>query len=162
MSSLCALLGIQHPIIQAPMVGVSTPALAAAVSEASEYVPGVTESVTSAAEALALGQGVCQDHAHALIACAHVHGLPARYVSGYLHSNADGSPHDAAHAWAEIHVGSLGWVGFDAANACCPDDRYVRLGSGYDAPDAAPVRGTTFGSGEESLDVRVQVEEMEQ
>ena len=135
---------------------------AAAVSEAIEYVPGVTESVTSAAEALALGQGVCQDHAHALIACAHVHGLPARYVSGYLHSNADGSPHDAAHAWAEIHVGSLGWVGFDAANACCPDDRYVRLGSGYDAPDAAPVRGTTFGSGEESLDVRVQVEEMEQ
>ena len=136
--------------------------LAAAVSEAIEYVPGVTETVTTAAEALALGQGVCQDHAHALIACAHVHGLPARYVSGYLHSNADGSPHDAAHAWAELHVGSLGWVGFDAANACCPDDRYVRLGSGYDAPDAAPVRGTTFGSGEESLDVRVQVEEMEQ
>ena len=136
--------------------------LSAAVSEAIEYVPGVTESLTTAAEALALGQGVCQDHAHALIACAHVHGMPARYVSGYLHSNADGSPHDAAHAWAEIHVGSLGWVGFDAANACCPDDRYVRLGSGYDAQDAAPVRGTTFGPGQESLDVRVQVEEMSQ
>ncbi len=136
--------------------------LSAAVSEAIAYMPGVTEAATSAAEALELGQGVCQDHAHAMIACAHAHGLPARYVSGYLHSNAEGEPHDAAHAWAEIHVGSLGWVGFDAANACCPNDRYVRLGSGYDAPDAAPVRGLTFGSGEESLDVRVQVEEMEQ
>ena len=136
--------------------------LSAAVSEAISYVPGVTESATTAAEALALGQGVCQDHAHALIACAHVLGMPARYVSGYLHSSADGTPHDAAHAWAEIHVGSLGWVGFDAANGCCPDDRYVRLGSGYDAQDAAPVRGTTFGLGAESLDVRVQVEEMEQ
>ena len=111
---------------------------------------------------LALGQGVCQDHAHALIAIARERGLPARYVSGYLHVTSDGAAHDAAHAWAEIHVGALGWVGFDAANACCPDDRYVRLGSGYDADDAAPVRGTTFGSGQESLDVRVQVEEMSQ
>lgn len=34
MSSLCTLLDIRHPIIQAPMVGVSTPALAAAVSNA--------------------------------------------------------------------------------------------------------------------------------
>jgi len=136
--------------------------LAAAVSAAIAYMPGVTQSHTTAAEALALGQGVCQDHAHALIACARERGLPARYVSGYLHSDAGGLPHDAAHAWAEIHVGALGWVGFDAANGCCPDDRYVRLGSGLDAQDAAPVRGTTFGPGEESLDVRVQVEEMEQ
>ncbi len=136
--------------------------LAAAVSQAIAFVPGATGSHTSAAEALALGQGVCQDHAHALIACARECGLPARYVSGYLHSNAGGEPHDAAHAWAEIHVGTLGWVGFDAANACCPDDRYVRLGSGLDAQDAAPVSGTTFGLGEESLCVRVQVEEMGQ
>lgn len=92
-----------------------------------------------------------------MIACAHLHGLPARYVSGYLHSSADGEPHDAAHAWTEIHVGSLGWVGFDAANACCPDARYVRLGSGYDAQDAAPVRGLTVGSGAESMDVRLRV-----
>ncbi|MTH34196.1 transglutaminase family protein [Paracoccus limosus] len=136
--------------------------LAAAVNEAIEYVPGVTEAATSAAEALALGQGVCQDHAHALIACARERGLPARYVSGYLHSSDDGKPHEAAHAWTEIHVGPLGWVGFDAANACCPDDRYVRLGSGLDAQDAAPVRGMAFGQGVEALAVRVHVEEVPQ
>lgn len=136
--------------------------LSAAVHGAIAYVPGATEAWTSAAEALALGQGVCQDHAHALIACARARGLPARYVSGYLHSSIDGTPHDAAHAWAEIHVGPLGWVGFDAANACCPDDRYVRLASGYDAQDAAPVRGMAFGPSKESLDVRVHVEEIQQ
>lgn len=136
--------------------------LSAAVSDAIRYRPGVTEIWTTAAEALALGEGVCQDHAHALIACARARGLPARYVSGYLHTSIDGTPHDAAHAWAEIHTGPLGWVGFDAANRCCPDDRYVRLGSGYDAGDAAPVSGVTLGQGIESLDVRVAVEEMDQ
>lgn len=136
--------------------------LSSVVSEAIRYRPGVTETSTTAAEALALGEGVCQDHAHALISLARLSGLPARYVSGYLHSNIAGTPHDAAHAWAEIHTGTLGWVGFDAANHCCPDDRYVRLGSGYDAADAAPIAGTTVGRGGESLEVRVAVEEMEQ
>lgn len=134
--------------------------LSAAVAEAIAYEPGVTQAATSAAEALALGRGVCQDHAHALISCARERGLPARYASGYLHSTDDGTPHEAAHAWAEIHVGPLGWVGFDAANACCPDDRYVRLGSGFDAQDAAPVRGMAFGQGTEALVVRVHVEEV--
>src|SRR5690606_11899796 len=126
------------------------------------FRPGVTETHTTAAEAFALGQGVCQDHAHALITVARLRELPARYVSGYLHSTADGQAHEAAHAWAEIHVGNLGWVGFDAANRCCPDERYVRLGSGLDASDAAPIRGVAMGTGAERLAIRVQVEEMEQ
>ncbi|WP_265502231.1 transglutaminase family protein [Paracoccus beibuensis] len=132
------------------------------VSDRIAFRPGVTKSGTTAAEALALGEGVCQDHTHALIAIARTRGLPARYVSGYLHSTIDGKAHDAAHAWAEIHVGQLGWVGFDAANRCCPDERYVRLGSGADASDAAPIRGVALGTGAEELDVRVRVEEMTQ
>ena len=136
--------------------------LSAQISGAIRFRPGVTQTWTTAAQALALGEGVCQDHAHALIAAARARGLPARYVSGYLHSNLDGQPHDAAHAWAEIYTGTLGWVGFDAANQCCPDDRYVRLGSGFDAGDAAPISGSATGQGAESLDVRVAVEDMDQ
>ncbi|MDP5306684.1 transglutaminase family protein [Paracoccus spongiarum] len=135
--------------------------LSAAVSDRIAYRPGVTEAATTAAEALEQGEGVCQDHAHVLIALARLHELPARYVSGYLHSTSDGTAHDAAHAWAEIHVEGLGWVGFDAANACCPDERYVRLGSGLDAPDAAPIRGIALGQGAERLSVAVQVEDVE-
>lgn len=135
--------------------------LSAAVSDAIVYAPGQTGFHTTAAEALAQGKGVCQDHAHALIAVARRHELPARYVSGYLHSTAQGEGHEAAHAWAEIHVQGLGWVGFDPANRCCPDERYVRLGSGLDASDAAPIRGIAAGQGAETLDVAVNVEEVE-
>lgn len=133
--------------------------LSAAVSGAIAYAPGRTVFHTTAAEALEQGEGVCQDHAHALIAVARRHGLPARYVSGYLHVTGDAQ--EAAHAWAEIHVGSLGWVGFDPANRCCPDDRYVRLGSGLDASDAAPIRGIAAGQGIETMEIAVSVEDLE-
>jgi transglutaminase-like putative cysteine protease len=129
------------------------------IADAIAYRPGATHMMTTAAEALALGEGVCQDHAHALIAAARAVGMPARYVSGYLHADAEGNAHDAAHAWAELWVDTLGWVGFDPANRCCPDERYIRLGSGYDARDAAPIRGIAQGpgAGGETLDVTVAV-----
>lgn len=136
--------------------------LSGAVAEAIDYRPGVTSAHTTAAEALALGEGVCQDHAHALIAIARRHDLPARYVSGYLQANGEGEPHEAAHAWAEIWIEGLGWVGFDPANGCCPDDRYIRLGSGLDAQDAAPIKGISRGSGAEILDVTVAVQAVQQ
>ena len=128
-----------------------------AVAEAIAYRPGVTHAHTTAAEALALGEGVCQDHAHTLISLARTIGLPARYVSGYLHADAYGNEHEAAHAWAEVWVEGLGWIGFDAANRCCPDERYVRLGSGYDAQDAAPIRGIAMGASHEEMNVAVAV-----
>jgi transglutaminase-like putative cysteine protease len=149
-------------LAEAAMVGADGPLEAAhrlsrAVEAAIAYRPGVTHAHTTAAEALALGEGVCQDHAHALIAVARARGLPARYVSGYLHSGADGAAHEAAHAWAEVWIDGLGWIGFDPANGCCPDDRYIRLGSGLDAQDASPIRGIARGPGVERLDVTVAV-----
>lgn len=137
-------------------------ALARAVHEAVDYAPGQTQSQTTAAEALARRQGVCQDHAQVLIALARRRGLPARYVSGYLLADAEGKPHEAAHAWAEIWVAGLGWVGFDAANACCPDARFIRLGAGFDAADAAPIRGIARGDAAESLEVAVAVSQQQQ
>jgi transglutaminase-like putative cysteine protease len=131
-------------------------AMAGAVAEAIVWTPDVTVAQTTAAEALAQGKGVCQDHAHALIAVARAGGVPARYVTGYL-LTGEGVSGEAAHAWAELWVDGLGWVGFDAANACCPDDRYVRLGSGCDAAEAAPIRGTARSPGAERMDVSVQV-----
>ncbi len=135
--------------------------LSARVSDAIAYKPGATKAHTTAAEALALGEGVCQDHAQALIALARHLGLPSRYVSGYLLADGDGVAHEAAHAWAEVSLPGLGWVGFDPANRCCPDARYIRLGSGLDAADAAPIKGTARGPGQESLNVSVSVSETE-
>lgn len=131
--------------------------LSASVADRIAYRPGATEAATTATQALALGQGVCQDHAHVLIAAARAAGLPARYVSGYLFADADGRPHEAAHAWAELWVEGLGWIGFDPANQSCPDERYIRIGSGFDAADAAPIRGVATGAATEQMKVEVAV-----
>jgi len=137
-------------------------ALSLAISEAVAYSPGVTSETTTAAEALAEGKGVCQDQTHALIAAALTVDMPARYVTGYLFATEDTEGAEASHAWAELYVSGLGWVGFDPTNQCCPDEKYIRLGSGADAEDAAPIRGVTIGVSEETLDVSVAVQQAAQ
>jgi len=137
-------------------------ALAGAVSDSLAYAPGSTHAHSTAAEALEQRAGVCQDHAQVLIGLARRRGMPARYVTGYLQADAEGRAQEAAHAWAELWVPTLGWVGFDPANRCCPDERYIRLGSGLDAADAAPIRGLARGDGTEALEVAVAVEAQQQ
>jgi len=129
-----------------------------AVRDAVDYEIGATNAHTTAAEALKDGRGVCQDHAHLFISVARVLGLPARYVSGYL-LTGDNEPADANHAWAEVWLESLGWVGFDATNRICPTERYVRLTTGLDAAFAAPIRGSRLGIANEELDVIVEVQQ---
>jgi len=130
-----------------------------AVNDAVRYQIGGTDVATTAEAALAAGQGVCQDHAHVFIGAARLLGVPARYVSGYLMMD-DRVDQDAGHAWAEAHVPGLGWVGFDVSNRTCPDARYVRVASGGDYRDAAPVSGITFGqSGDSGLVVSLSVEQ---
>lgn len=137
-------------------------ALSTAVSAAIQYTPGQTKHGTTAAEALALGRGVCQDHAHALIAAALSVEIPARYVTGYLFSTEDATAPEASHAWAELWSPELGWVGFDPSNGICTNDCYIRIGSGGDASEAAPIRGVSQGGGEEALDIAVSVTQAQQ
>lgn len=130
--------------------------LSALIRERVAYETGRTNSRTTAEEAVGLGAGVCQDHAHIFIAAARASGIPARYVSGYLLMN-DRIEQEATHAWAEAHVEGLGWVGFDVSNGISPDPRYVRVATGSDYRDAAPVTGISFGGMEEVLRVDVAV-----
>jgi transglutaminase-like putative cysteine protease len=120
-----------------------------------EYVSRATMAETSASEALALGRGVCQDHAHVFIAAARAMGVPARYVTGYLQAEKTGA--QETHAWAEAFAPDLGWIGFDPANRQCPTAEYVRLCTGLDAAHAAPVRGCVSPGAGESLSVAVEV-----
>ena len=133
-------------------------ALSALVLETLPYQIGETHATTAAEEALLQGFGVCQDHAHVFIAAARAGGWPARYISGYLFTE-DNALQEAAHAWAEVHVEGLGWVGFDISNGISPDPRYVRVACGLDYADCAPVSGLRFGSGEEMLDVTLRIEQ---
>lgn len=133
-------------------------ALSQAVLGAVTYAPGHTDVGTTAEEALSAGRGVCQDHAHIFIGAARLLGVPARYVSGYLLIEGR-TEQEAGHGWAEAHVDGLGWVGFDVSNGISPDARYVRVASGRDYGEAAPVTGITWGQTASTLSVSLAVEQ---
>jgi transglutaminase-like putative cysteine protease len=132
-------------------------ALMLGVGEAVAYEKNHSTVHTTAAEALAAGRGVCQDHAHLFIAAARQLGVPARYVSGYLGRGEGPQQTTASHAWVEALVPDLGWVSFDCANGISATEAYVRVAVGLDYADAGPVRGVRTGGGEEALDVKVQL-----
>lgn len=131
-------------------------ALSAAVAQAVTYSKGTTEVSMSAEDVLGAGTGVCQDHAHVFISAARHLGYPARYVSGYLMLD-DRIDQEASHAWAEAWTEGLGWIGFDISNGICPDARYVRVATGLDYREAAPVSGLRYGAGTETLEVNLEV-----
>lgn len=129
-------------------------ALAERIADEVAYEKGMTDAHTCAAEALAAGKGVCQDQAHILIAAARTLKISARYVTGYLALETEDES-EAHHAWAEVWLEGLGWVGFDVANNICPTDSYVRLTTGLDAASSAPITGSRRGGGKEILFVSV-------
>ena len=133
-------------------------ALSSLVLATITYQTDRTHIGTTAEEALRAGHGVCQDHAHVFITAARLLGYPARYVSGYL-MLTDRIAQDASHAWAEVHLDDIGWVGFDVSNGISPDERHVRIATGLDYSEAAPVSGLRFGDTTESMVVTLQVEQ---
>jgi transglutaminase-like putative cysteine protease len=118
----------------------------------SDDAPGAA----NAAEAFALKHGPSRDLSHIFIGAAHCLGIPARYVGGYFHGD-DGTAVQAGHAWVEAFAPGLGWIAFDPAIGFCPTDSHVRVAIGLDSLGAAPVRGTRYGPGTESLAVAIKV-----
>ncbi len=130
--------------------------ISAATSDAVRWEEGHTDSSSTAEEALHARTGVCQDHAHIFITTCRRLGIPARYISGYLLRD-DTEEQAASHAWAEAHVPDVGWIGFDVSNGISPDERYVRLATGLDYRDAAPIAGIRAGGGDEELSVGLRI-----
>lgn len=132
--------------------------LAEHIFGAVRYQSGATVVTSTASDALALGQGVCQDHAHLFLACCHAHGIPARYVSGYIDPGDTG--HAASHAWVDAWAEDkdyVGWISIDVTHARLMTDAYCRLAIGRDYDAAAPVRGVRRGGGHESMAVDVKI-----
>ena len=131
-------------------------ALSELVRERVKYQKDISHTSWDAEQVLTDGVGVCQDQAHVFIAVARELGAPARYVSGYLRLDST-EEQEAMHAWAEVWIDELGWVGFDISNAVCPDERYVLVATGADYAEAAPVRGCQIGGSGETLTVEIAV-----
>jgi transglutaminase-like putative cysteine protease len=122
-----------------------------------EYRSGSTSVETTAAQALAQQCGVCQDQAHVFIAAARSLEIPARYVVGYLRDDSRPDSEHDPHAWAEAWIEGVGWIGFDPTLGYCPMEGHVRVCSGLDAADAAPIRGVMVGGGETALSHDVKI-----
>jgi len=127
------------------------------------YKPLSTDVATSALQALAQGQGVCQDFAHLMIGALRSLGLAARYVSGYLLTQPPpGQPRlvgaDASHAWVAVWCPLHGWVALDPTNAVPVGQDHVTLAWGRDYADVAPLRGVIRGGGTAPPVVAVTVE----
>ena len=128
--------------------------LAEEIAQRVKYRPGTTEVTSTASEALALGNGVCQDHAHLMLACCRLRGVPARYVSGYIEPGK--GPHGASHAWVDVWLGT-GWISVDVTHAAFASEIYCRLAAARDYEAAAQIRGRRIGGLEEKLNVSVTV-----
>lgn len=133
------------------------------------YVRSSTAVNTTAAASFDLGSGVCQDHAHIFITCCRSLGVPARYVSGYLFTeDTEGVPPSAkghlmeSHAWADAYVPEAGWISFDVSNGVRASEYHVRLATGLDYKDASPVSGVRIGGGLETMEVSVEVQQIQQ
>lgn len=131
----------------------------ALVREHMTYRAGETGVATTASQAWAARTGVCQDFAHLTVAVLRRTGIPARYVSGYLHPSVQPQVGDTvvgeSHAWVEAWVGS--WLPIDPTNGAVVDERHVLVGRGRDYRDVSPLRGVYAGSGGSTLRVAVEI-----
>ena len=124
-----------------------------------DYVPGTTGVHSSGLDALREGKGVCQDFAHLSLIMLRSMGIPARYVSGYLHPSSEAEVGDTidgqSHAWIQAWTG--GWWHYDPTNDSEVNEQYVSVGVGRDYSDVAPLKGLYSGEGSTDLDVVVEV-----
>jgi transglutaminase-like putative cysteine protease len=133
--------------------------LAGLVHDRVEYVPGSTGVQHTAAEVWQQKKGVCQDIAHVTLALLRAAGVPARYVSGYLHPGAEPvlgeTVKGESHAWIEAWLGE--WWGFDPTNGVPAGERHVLVARGRDYSDVPPLKGVYAGGGSQHLRVSVTV-----
>lgn len=128
------------------------------VFESFYYDPEATDVDSPIAHALESRKGVCQDFAQIMLALLRPLGLPARYVSGYMfHSKEDQSAEGASHAWVEVFLPHIGWVGFDPTNNMLAGQRHIRVALGRDYADVPPTRGLFKGEAQSELMVSVRV-----
>jgi len=131
-----------------------------------EYVPGSTDNATPLAAVWRQRKGVCQDFAHILLSVLRTGGIPSRYVCGYIESAAPQTSGRslvgsiATHAWVEVLIPGMQWVGIDPTNNCWCGDQHITVSYGRDFRDAAPVRGTFKTSGAQTMKVKVLVKRL--
>ncbi len=126
------------------------------MGQLNERVELVEDAPTRLPDAvLAKGQASLADLVDLFAAATRALDIPTRVIGGLIFRDG-GEEQSAGHQWIEAYVGpSLGWIGFDAAENCCPTDRWIRITAGLDTLDVAPIRGVRSHVGEETVSTRI-------
>jgi transglutaminase-like putative cysteine protease len=161
-------LGFRGPVCQTPLLepllqqlqprpgarlGDTVLAVSAFIKTHFTYAPAVTHASSPVDDVLRQGKGVCQDFAHLMIAVLRSFSIPARYVSGYLYRPGQESQ---SHAWCEVWLPRLGWVGMDPTHDRPINELNVKVAAGRDFTDVPPNKGVYRGVAQESIFVRVE------
>ena len=131
------------------------------VRERITYQSGATDVTTTAAQAWAAGQGVCQDYTHATLSLLRAARIPARYVSGYLHTEEPAVGETVvgeSHAWVEYW--DAGWHAVDPTNDRAVGSAHVVVARGRDYADVPPLKGIYAGGQSEGLGVSVEITQL--
>lgn len=116
-----------------------------------------TTVCTKANEVADIKRGVCQDFAHLFIGICRAQGIAARYVSGYLHQGVGYHGDAFLHAWVEVLIPNVGWIGFDPTNNLLADEHYIKISHGVDYNDCTPIKGALRYSGSMQTNYKVKV-----
>lgn len=122
------------------------------------FKTGVTNVNTKLKEIIEKRHGVCQDFTHLFCAISRSNGVPARYVSGYLHQGNGYFGDSQMHAWAEAYVPEIGWIGFDPTNNLLANTNHIKVAHGKDYNDCSPLRGVVYTTGENTTSHSVKVD----
>ena len=128
------------------------------VNKEFKYKKGITNVFTDVDEVWELKSGVCQDFTNILLQIIRLAGIPARYVSGYVHGTGRIRGAFATHAWVEFYIPLFGWLGIDPTNNCIADINHIRLSVGRNYNDCSPVKGIFKGNQTQKMDIKVSLD----
>jgi transglutaminase-like putative cysteine protease len=128
------------------------------IHEHFQYARDVTLATSPVDDVLEKGKGVCQDFTHLMLALLRSFGVPARYVSGYVHRP---NKESQSHAWCEVWLPELGWLGVDPTNDQVVNEHFVKVAVGRDFTDVPPNKGIYRGQARETIRVRVETRALE-
>ena len=137
-----------------------------AIYENFQYRKGATNFSTDVSTIWRDRIGVCQDFAHIMLSVLRTAGLPSRYVCGYIETSPPRGDNGeekrlvgsvATHAWVEVLLPGQHWVALDPTNNRWCGEQHIAVSFGRDASEAAPIRGTFKGSGDQVMKVQVKV-----
>ena len=122
------------------------------------YQKGITNVFSTPDEVWELKSGVCQDFTNVLIQLCRSSNIPTRYVSGYVFAKDGMLGAGATHAWAEVYIPQVGWLGLDPTNNCIANQYHIRLAVGRNYDDCSPVKGVFKGNEKQVMKVKVHLD----